>query len=323
MDKVAVIGLGSIAKRHRRNLKSLFPHAAVLSMSSSGRKPSEQLDNSDGFIANIQELIDEEINLAIVASPGTFHAKHSIPLIQAGIPLLIEKPISASVEDATAILKAIETHKTPVAIGYCLRYLPSAHIVKDALTKQSIGAIHNIHVEIGQYLPFWRPDVHYKETVSANAHLGGGALLELSHELDYAQWLFGPLDVKYSILRSSEDLNLAVEDIVDIVGLTKDKSVITLHLDFIQKKARRCCSIVGSQGRIDWDLVRNEVIFSDDKETRLVYSEPSWDKNKLYLLMLEDFVKMIESKEHGCCTAFSAVELVSLINGIKSSADKL
>ncbi|GAC33438.1 Gfo/Idh/MocA family protein [Paraglaciecola polaris] len=320
MKKVAVIGLGNIATRHRHNLKFLFPNVELFVMSASGRIPKENISECDGIATSIEELIQAQIELVIVASPAPFHAQHSIPFIEAGIPTLIEKPVTTSVEDAKEINKAIELHQTPVSIGYCLRYLPSAQKLKILLGQNIIGTLYNAHIEIGQYLPDWRPNKSYRDSVSAKKILGGGALFELSHELDYAQWLLGPLHVKHTILRTSEELALDVEDMVDIITLTESGAVATIHLDFLQRKAHRKCSFVGSEGRIDWDLILNKLTLITAAETSVLYSNPKWDKNQMYLAMIVDFVQMIEKNKHTCIKFIEAIRTVSLIDEIKQQA---
>jgi len=320
MKKIAVIGLGNIATRHRHNLKLLFPKVELLVMSASGRIPTEDISDCDGIATSLDELIKAQVELAIVASPAPFHAQHSIPFIKAGIPTLIEKPVSTSVEDAEAINRAIDLHQTPVSIGYCLRYLPSAQKLKLLLEQGKIGTLYNAHIEIGQYLPDWRPSKNYRVSVSAQKRLGGGALLELSHELDYAQWLLGPLHVKYAVLRTSEELALDVEDMADIIALTDLGAVVTVHLDFLQRKAHRKCSFVGNEGRIDWDLILNELTLITATEKLVLYSEPKWDKNQMYLAMIEDFVQMIKTSKHTCIKFSEAIKTVSLIDEIKQLA---
>ena len=320
MNKVAVIGLGNIATRHRRNLKSLFPNAELLVMSASGRIPKENISDSDAIVTSIDELIDAKVELAIIASPAPFHAQYSLPLIKAGIPTLIEKPVTTTLEDANAIQEAINQYGTPVAIGYCLRYLPSARKLKKLLENNIVGTLYNAHVEIGQYLPDWRPTKDYRDCVSASEKLGGGALYELSHELDYAQWLLGSLDIQHAILRSSDELALQVEDMVDILALTESGAVTTIHLDFLQRKAHRQCSFIGNEGRIDWDLIQNKLVLTTATETQVIYSEPMWDKNQMYVAMITDFIEMIKKKPHHCTEVLEAVLTVDLIEKIKQQS---
>jgi predicted dehydrogenase len=320
MKSVAVIGLGNIATRHRRNLKQLFPETMLFAMSASGRIPVEPVSDCDQIASSVEDLIAAKVELVIVASPAPFHAQHSIPLIEAGIPTLIEKPVTTTSEDANAIQRAICVHGTPVAIGYCLRYLPSAQKLKMLLDEGKIGTLYNAHIEIGQYLPDWRPTKDYRSCVSANENLGGGALFELSHELDYAEWLLGPLDLQHAILRSSDELALDVEDIADIFTLTESGAVTIIHLDFLQRKAHRKCSFIGSEGRIDWDLIQNQLTLTAATGTSVLYSDPLWDKNQMYLAMITDFIQMIEGRPCDCAKITGAKRTITLINKIKQQA---
>ncbi len=65
--------------------------------------------------------------------------------------------------------------------------------------KSFIGQTLYTSVECGSYLPDWRPGNNYKKSVSAKKDLGGGVLLELSHELDYIRWIFGEIKNIYAV----------------------------------------------------------------------------------------------------------------------------
>lgn len=319
MKCVAVIGLGNIATRHRKNLKQLFPNSKLVAMSASGRIPQEAVSDCDVVVGEVNEIITHEVELAVVASPAPFHAKHALPLIEANIPVLIEKPLSVSVADSELVQQAADKQGTPVAMGYCLRYLSSAIAFKKLLAQQAVGHIYNVNVEVGQYLPDWRPNKDYRSSVSANAELGGGALLELSHELDYVQWLFGSLDVKHAILRSGAELSLDVEDCADIVAVCQS-AVVNIHLDFLQRKPFRKCRVIGSLGTLEWDLIRNEITLASAKGDEVLYSEPDWDKNQMYLHMLTDFISKIEGREHSCIDVAEAKQSVELIQQIRAAS---
>ena len=320
MDSYAVIGLGNISKRHRKNLKVLHPEAKIYALSASGRQPKEPIEFADEVVISLAALIKCKPKLVVVASPATYHAEHAIPLIEAGIPVLIEKPISASVIDSQKIIIAADKYDVPVGIGYCLRYLSSTRYLKDELEKKIVGDLRNVFIEIGQYLPDWRPTKNYRNSVSAKAELGGGALLELSHELDYAQWLLGPFLPECAILRSSKELDLSVEDSVDILALNKQGTVISIHLDFLQKPAHRRCRILGSEGNIEWDLINNQVILIADNEKQLIFDGKLWDKNQMYLDMLLDFESLIAKQPNACITAKEAENTILLIDEIKQKA---
>jgi Predicted dehydrogenases and related proteins len=317
MKNIAVIGLGNIATRHRRNLKLLFPESKLIAMSASGRVPKEPVGDSDHIAESINEIVQSEVQFAIIASPAPFHAQHAIPLIQAGIPVLIEKPVSVTQADAQALIDAEANYQTPVAVGYCLRYLPSAQKVRQMLQEGVIGTLYNAFIEIGQYLPDWRPTKDYRETVSAKAELGGGVLLELSHELDYAQWILGSLIPRHVILRASEELGLEVEDNADLLMTTMKGAVVNIHLDFLQRKAHRKCRFIGSEGCIEWDLIQNEVVLITARDKQVIYSAPEWDKNKMYLEMVTDFIRKINGQPNQSITLQEAERTVGLIVEMK------
>ena len=77
---------------------------------------------------------------------------------------------------------------------------------------QTDRLIRRLRCEIGQYLPLWRPGSDYRLGVSANRALGGGVLLELSHELDYLRWIFGDVDWVQASLERQSALEIDVED---------------------------------------------------------------------------------------------------------------
>ncbi|EHU1429774.1 Gfo/Idh/MocA family oxidoreductase [Acinetobacter baumannii] len=317
MKNIAVIGLGNIATRHRRNIKLLFPETKLIVMSASGRMPTETVSDSDYIAKSIDEIVELGVQFAIIASPAPFHAQHAIPLIKGGIPVLIEKPVAVTQSDAQALINAENEYQTPVAVGYCLRYLPSAQKVKQILQEGILGTLYNVFIEIGQYLPDWRPTKDYRETVSAKAELGGGVLLELSHELDYAQWILGSLIPRHVILRSSEELGLDVEDNADLLMTTEKGTVVNIHLDFLQRQAHRKCRFIGSEGCIEWDLIQNEVVLITAKEREVIYSAPEWDKNQMYLEMVTDFIRKINGQPNQSITLQEAEKTIGLIVKMK------
>jgi predicted dehydrogenase len=320
MLTIGVIGLGNISVRHRMNVKTIFPDCQLVTMSASGRVINEIVGYSDLSVNNIHDLIDAKPYFVIVASPATSHANHAIPLIESGIPVLIEKPVTATVDDLVLLNNTAQNFDTPIAIAYCLRYLSSSIIIKKYINDDLIGPIYNVDINIGQYLPGWRISKDYRESVSANKNLGGGALLELSHEFDYIQWLLGDLSIEYSNLRNSHELCLDVEEIADIIAVSEKGTICSFHLDFLQKKTQRKCSFIGAKGRLDWDLIKNTITLHDQCGQKTLYSEPEWDKNNMYISMLTDFISCIEKKEHNCINLRQASRTIQLVDEIKSKA---
>ena len=156
-----------------------------------------------------------------------------------------------------------------------------------------IGIVRNAISEVGQYLPNWRPEKDYRETVSAQKSLGGGVLMELSHELDFLMWLFGPLSIEHGKLRSSAELNLEVEDSADLLLEGANKTQIYVHMDFLQRRAVRKCRLLGTGGLIDWNLLDNTVRVERYLPQTVETLKFETESNEMYLQMLREFFALL------------------------------
>ena len=321
MDSFVIIGMGSIGKRHAVNLKKLYPKANIFGVSASGKNTliSENIDS----LISLKEAIDIKPNYAIVSCPASLHAKTAIKLIENEIPCLIEKPLAHKYKDCLDIQEACSLMAfDKLAVGYCLRFLPSAKILKKYIDQNFLGPIYNIRSNVGQYLPSWRADKKYTDSVSASKALGGGALLELSHELDYLQWMFGSLSIKHSYLRQSGELDVDVEDLANLVLMTNDGIYLDVHLDFVQKSSQRICEIIGRDGRLVWDLIANNIMLFNSKGMSVLYSEPKYDKNEMYIEMIRAFEKKIHEGNNCLADINGAANIVKIIEQAKYSSER-
>jgi len=316
MNILAVVGMGSIAQRHLANLRLRHPAADIYVVSASGNNTI--LPKKADSIISLEELILLAPDYVIVASPAPHHVDVAQKLLTSNIPVLIEKPLADSVQRCAAFQTYCEQKKIKtVAVGYCLRFLPSAKVVKNYLDKGLLGTVYNIQSNVGQYLPDWRADKKYKDSVSSRKCLGGGALLELSHELDYLQWFLGDLTLQHSCLRTTDELGIDVEDIANLVLFSKKNVHVSVHLDFIQKSTQRSCEIIGQHGRLFWDLLENTVVLYHSSGKATLYSGTKYDKNNIYLDMLADFENMINGGKNSLARIETATKIVKIIDEAK------
>ncbi len=318
MSVYAVVGMGSIAKRHLKNLKFLYPNAKIYAVSSSGK--NVDIPEGASAVVSLSELIVLKPSYVVLASPAPYHLETAKLLLENQIPVLVEKPLTAKFSDATEFLNFYESKNyPPMAVGYCLRFLPSALAVKRFLESGGLGTVYNAHSVVGQFLPSWRSDKNYKDSVSATGELGGGALLELSHELDYLQWLFGPLLLQHSWLRTTEELGLQVEEIANLIITTETGVYISVHLDFVQKAKQRKCEFIGEKGNLYWDLGANTVTFKDANSTTMIYADDQYDKNTMYLDMLKAFADVGNFGRRELASVSSSADVIELIELAKQT----
>lgn len=316
MNTLAVVGMGSIAKRHLANLRHLHPAARIYAVSASGNNTTLP-ENADAVVS-LDDLIALAPDYVVLASPAPFHADIAQKLLAHDIAVLIEKPLAHDAQTCLALQSFYaQQPRKAVAVGYCLRFLPSALVVKDYLEQGLLGLVYNVYANVGQYLPGWRADKSYKDSVSASKALGGGALLELSHELDYLHWLLGDLTLQHSWLRTTDELGLDVEDIANLILLSEKNTYVSVHMDFIQKSTQRNCEFIGQHGRLVWDLLANTVTLYHATGKETLYAEPGYNKNGMYLAMLTAFENMQQDRVSQLATLASATKVVKLIDDAK------
>ena len=301
INRVLIVGLGSAGSRHLRIARKLLPEADI-------RLYRHQMSGDskvNGFhiLGSFQDLIEFAPQIAVIANPSSHHLGISQFLADRGTHLLIEKPISTSLVGIQKLLNTCNQNKLILMVGYNLRYSNSLLHYRDLIEANFIGEIFSLRSEVGQYLPTWRPDTDYRNGVSAKQELGGGALLELSHELDYLQWIFGEIDWVNAILVQQSSLEIDVEDTVHVhLGFKPNSSqtqlIGSLNMDFIRHDHSRVCVAIGERGSLKWDGIKGEVSFfeKDAKSWRVLFSEVS-SKDETYTAEWLDLLAKISASK--------------------------
>ncbi len=262
INRMVIVGHGSIGKRHLTILRQLLPKAEIAILRH--KKDLEIPEGADRVYSKMDEVIEFSPQMAVIANPATFHVSTAMPLAEAGIHLLIEKPLSTSSYGVDKLIEICNRRKTVLAIGYNLRHLESLQKFKSFIDKKLIGDIWSVRSEIGQYLPSWRPDNDYTLSVSARKKHGGGSLLELSHEIDYLRWIFGEIDWIQATLSKQSDLLIDVEDTAHLIlGFAANNDgkqlIASVNLDFIRQDTTRVCIAVGKSGSLRWNALTGTV----------------------------------------------------------------
>lgn len=317
-----VVGSGNIGRRHLTNLKALFPEAVIGCLSASGRSlAQEEALRADLVYQNFSELSEEALKFAVIASPATYHLEHAATLLKKKIPVLIEKPLTHSSLQYHKEAAVFEANAHQIDVAYPFRYSPAALKMKALLEEKCLGKLHSVFIEVGQFLPDWRPQGDYRKQVSANKALGGGVLLELSHELDYLLWLFGGFDQIFCLHQQSGSLALDVEDTAAAIFTRKDGLLVHLHMDFLQRKPARSCKVVGEKGSLEWNLLSNRIVhFNSKAKAEVLFDAPYYDRNQLYLSLLKRFSEVAQGKLMPLVGLQQGLEIVRLIEAMKHSS---
>lgn len=253
--RVLVSGSGSAASRHLSLVSTFISGAHIANWR---RKKSEGVSNETTLeVLENSEVASFAPEISIVASPASEHLVQVKSLVDCGSHVLVEKPMSTSSEGVAALFNSASEAKRIIQVGYNLRFLDSLRVFEELLESRTLGDIQSINIEVDQYLPDWRPKGNYQSSVSVTKSLGGGALLELSHEVDLAIRFFGEFQLEYASMSRLSALDIDVEDTVTIEGeflsFQNRKPKLKLHLGMINRAPRRFCEVVGSLTSARWN----------------------------------------------------------------------
>jgi len=288
--RILLVSFGSIGQRHFRNTRTLLPDAEICLFRH--RRPDDPTlpEGVHHQVYTMDDALAFAPDAVIVSSPASKHVETAEPFIAAGAHVFIEKPLESAHAKLNGFAERVVQADEFVMVGYVLRFLPMLTRIKGLIDDGALGDIRTALVQTGQYLPDWRPDSDYRDGVSARKDLGGGVLLELSHELDYASWLFGvPVSVQASCGRLS-DLEIDVEDSAHVLFEYPDRRV-AIQIDFLQRVAKMGLQIIGSKATLEADLINETaMVYSPDNPDGVSVDGPvSADGNEVYLRQFDVF----------------------------------
>ncbi len=292
--RVLVVGLGSIGRRHLANLVLIEPSATPIVWR------LRALDKEDPTPYQVVRTLSDALALkpdaALVTCPASLHVEIATALAQHGIPLFVEKPLSHSLTGVEHLLDLCRGKGVLLMVGYNLRFYPPLQTLRRAVMEGGIGRLLSLRAEVGQYLPDWRPGIDYRGSVSARAELGGGAVLELSHEIDYVRWIAGDVRQVTACVAKLSDLDLDVEDTAEIVCTFESGAIGSLHLDMVQRPPTRNCRVVGTEGVLVWDHMTHEVqLVRGDGTRESIHPPADVPVNLSYLDELRHFLHAVRT----------------------------
>jgi len=257
--KLVIVGLGSIGKKHKSNLEAL------------GHEIVPSPEKAEGVL---------------VCNPTSLHLKTALKFTRLGLPVFIEKPLSHN-------LDGLDQLKGNILVGYCLRFDRSLREFKEKISQEKI---QSVKIVCQSWLPDWHPQTDYRQSYSAKKELGGGVLLDLSHEIDYALWFFGPVKKVSAKLQMAPELNIETEAMADLNLEFVSGVKAEIHLAYASHKTERYCEAITDSSTLRWDFQPN---------------------NEMYLEEMRHFVRIIEGKEQPLVTIADGTKVLEVIEAAK------
>lgn len=301
--KFLIAGLGSIGRRHLRNLVALGEREIILYRTRKATLPEDDLANFP-VETDLQAALAHKPDAVIIANPTALHLEVAIPAARAGCSLLIEKPIAHSLEGVEDLQNALHQGGGRALVGFQFRFHPTLEQVKRLLDAGEIGRVLYARAHWGEYLPNWHPWEDYRQGYAARADLGGGVTLTLCHPLDYLRWLVGEPQALWAFTGSQSGLNIAVEDSAEIGLRFSDGSLGSVHLNYFQQPPAHTLEILGTQGSLRWENATGIVTLqkAGNPERQSYYPPEGFERNCLFLSEMQHFIQVVRGEAKPRCT---------------------
>ena len=274
IKKILFMGYGNMTKKYCEILKKYKKLVTIKHYT------SQNIQNN--LYKKVKKLKEYNPDIIFICSSTSAHYKHLffVNSIFKNKLIIVEKPLFHK------HLKIKKNNK--IYVAYNLRYDPLVQHLKKIIKNQKIWSAE---VVCNTYLPNWR-ERDYSRTSSAKKSLGGGVLLDLSHELDYITWIFGNLKIKFVVNNKISNLKINTDDNLLIVGSTKNVKQFIIHLNYYSKIESRYISIHGDKLNFKADLINKKIFFVKKNKKYL----KSWSEKKFSKTFENQIESIIKNK---------------------------
>ena len=303
MIKICFFGMGSIGKKHLKNLVKILDNREIKFEIDIIKRKKEIDDEIKGYVSNIykiDEFIPNFYDIVFIVNDTSAHIETLNLMKDYSDNFFIEKPLSLNLNGIN-----LEDYKSKNIYTACpMRYSSVMDYIKNNI---DFTKVYSVRAICSTYLPDWRPGVDYRNNYSAKKELGGGVTLDLIHEWDYLTYLLGFPEQIFNLNRKVSHLEISSDDLSIYIAEYKDK-LVELHLDYFGRIPTRKVEFYLKEGTIVGDFIANSIILENNKKLIL-------QKEDIYIKEMNNFLDIIFNKKDNFNNLEHAYKVLKLIKG--------
>ena len=227
MHRILIVGVGSIGERHLRCfLATGRAELALAEVNEALRVAVGERYPGAAAYPDLERALDFQPSVAVIATPAPLHIPQAVRLAEAGTHLLIEKPLSTTLDGIDELRELVARKRLTAGVGYVYRAHPALEAMQQAIRSGRFGRPLELVAMSGQHFPTYRPA--YASTYYADRATGGGAIQDaMTHVINAGEWLLGPVG---RVIADAAHLKLADVDVEDTVHvLARHGSVLASY----------------------------------------------------------------------------------------------
>ena len=230
------IGLGSIGQRHFRLLQNLpTPGPAQFFALRSGSSDTPTPAPAQA-LRDWNDVDRIRPHVAFICNPTSMHISTALECARRGMHLFLEKPVAHNSEGLAELRSIVRAKRLTAYVAYPLRFHPAVVAFRERVREENSSG--HVRCVVSSYLPAWRPGTDHLRSYSARHEMGGGVVLDLSHEFDLVQYIFGTISVPTGIAGRMGGVTVDAEDFADAI-FKAGPHIVNLHMNFMSPHAER------------------------------------------------------------------------------------
>ena len=318
---VLIVGVGSIGERHLRCFNQTGrADVAICEINDSLRTTVANRYGVKRTFETIDEALRCRFDAAVIATPAPFHIPLAIEAARRGIHLLIEKPLSTTIEGIDDLVYVCTKQRITAAVAYVMRCHPALAAAREALLSGRFGRPLQVVVVSGQNFPYYRPA--YRDTYYAQRSSGGGAIQDaLTHFINAVEWVVGQASCVLADAAHLAVPGVDVEDTVNVIARHGDV-LAAYMLNQHQPPNESTVTVVCERAVVRVMLHNNRWAHATDPKGE--WTEQSFDSllpDDLFIRQAHAFLDAMEGDADIVCTLAEGAATLNSILAILRAAD--
>lgn len=313
---IVVVGAGSIGERHVRCFLATGRVQVMLCEVQAERAHAvAERYGLSRVTTSWEAALAAHPDAAVIATPAHWHVPMALQAVSQGCHVLIEKPLSVSLEGVSELERAVAAGPARAAVAYVYRCHPALVGLRQALQAGRFGRPLQVVAVCGQHFPHYRPA--YRETYYVRHEWGGGAIQDaLTHVINAVEWLVGPVT---RLVADAEHLALpgvTVEDTVQV--LTRHHGVLgCFALNQHQAPNETTITVVCERGTLRFEYHHSRWLWMmEPGGSWQVEDAQALERDQLFILQAQQFLDYLEGRAPPACSLAEACQTLRVHQAI-------
>ncbi|HUE73383.1 MAG TPA: Gfo/Idh/MocA family oxidoreductase [Pirellulaceae bacterium] len=318
--RVLIVGVGSIGERHLRCFQQTGRcEISFAEVNEPLRQTIADRYGVRGF-ASLDEAVSQRPSVAVVCTPAHLHVPMATQLADAGIHLLIEKPLSTGLDGIEQLRETIERRRIACSVAYVYRAHPVLTAMREAILSGRFGRPLQLIAVSGQHFPTYRPayrEIYYKDRAT-----GGGAIQDaLTHVINASEWLIGPVTRLVADAAHQRLEGVSVEDTVHLLARHGDV-LASYSINQHQAANENTITVVCDSGTVRFEghecrwrwLTTPGESWHDEPH-------PPLERDAMFIAQANQFLDAVEGKRPVACSLDEGLQTLRVNLAALASAD--